>query len=82
MPQLDGALRNYDSNKRKNMGNLLQTTCCCCGPREVRIRKDVNAVLQDLEELTWEEYDHLVRVIHDGDADAKGRCMTYCCALP
>ena len=66
-------------NKR-NMGNLLLTTCC--GPREVRIRKDVNAVLQDLEDLTWEEYNHLVRVIHDSDADAKERCMTYCCALP
>ena len=60
------------------MGNL---TTCCCGPREVRIRKDVNAVLQDLEELSWEEYDHLVRVIHDSDADAT-RCLTYCCALP
>ena len=69
------------------MGNLLLTQlCCCCGPRglrqhrEVRIRKDVNAVLQDLEDLTWEEYDHLVRLIHDGDA-AKEKCMTYCCAL-
>ena len=60
------------------MGNLLLTTCC--GPREVRIRKDVNAVLQDLEDLTWEEYDHLVRVIHDADATEE-RCMTYCCAL-
>ena len=58
------------------MGNLLHT---CCGPREVRIRKDVDAVLQDLEQLSWQEYDHLVRVIHDAD-DAKERCLTYCCA--
>ena len=66
------------------MGNLLQTHtfCCCCGPREVRNPgKDVNAVLQDLEELTWEEYDHIVRVIHEGnDTDAKEKCMSYCCA--
>ena len=56
----------------KNMGNLW-----CCGPRKEEVSH--RTVLRDLEKLSWEEYDYIVRALHDNSTEAD-KCFTYCCA--
>ena len=62
--------------------------CCCCWWRPEHAAATVakrtyglgvHTVLEDLETLSWEEYDHVVRYIHANDPDPK-RCFSYCCA--
>jgi hypothetical protein len=47
----------------------------CCGPREISHR----TVLRDIELLSWQEYDHIVRALHENSPNAD-QCFTYCCA--